>query len=405
MDRRQFVTGSLASAAAFTIAKPSQVRAADANSKLRLGIIGSGHRGQWLGQFFLDHGGYVVTACADYFEDKVNEAGDKLQVPAGKRFSGLNGYKRLLESAVDAVAIESPPYFHPEQAAAAVAAGKHVFCAKPVAVDVPGCNTIAESGRQATAKNLVFVVDFQTRATEFYIEAIKRIHAGGIGDIAFGEAIYHGGEPFTEHHKALLAHPNDPEVRLRAWGLDKVLSGDIVTEQFIHALDVVNWVMQKPPQSAFAAGGLRARGKVGTCADHFTAELRYADGVSFTFSGMQFENHGSQPAGIRVRVFAQKGTFESEYGGNVLLRGNAETFYRGGRCNMIYADGPKANIATFHDSIVGQKYDNPTVQPSVQSNLITLLVRTSAYTGEALMWEQLLAKNEKLEADLTGLKA
>jgi myo-inositol 2-dehydrogenase/D-chiro-inositol 1-dehydrogenase len=404
MKRRQFLTGSLAGATAFSIVKPGQVRGAEANAKIRLGIIGGGHRGQWLGTFFLEHGGYVINACADYFAERANEAGDKLQVPAGNRFSGLHGYQRLLDSGVDAVAIESPPYFHPEQAAAAVAAGKHVFCAKPVAVDVPGCNTIAESGRQATAKKLVFLVDFQTRATEFYIEAIKRIHAGGIGDIAYGEAIYHGGAPFTNHHAALRAEPNNPEVRLRAWGLDRILSGDIVTEQFIHTLDVMNWVMPRPPQSAFAGCGLRAREKIGTCADHFTALMKYADGASFTFSGMQFNNHGSQPMGIRVRAFGQKGVFESQYGGNVMIRGTAETFYRGGDCRGIGAEGPKTNIATFHECIVAGRCDNPTVAPSVRSNLITLLVRTAAYTGEAVTWEKMLAKNEKLEADLRGLK-
>ena len=75
--------------------------------------------------------------------------------------------------------IETPPYFHPQQAADAVAAGKHVFLAKPIAVDVPGCQSVAESGKRRRAKKKVFLVDFQTRVNPFYVEAVKRVHAGG----------------------------------------------------------------------------------------------------------------------------------------------------------------------------------------------------------------------------------
>ena len=94
----------------------------------------------------------------------MDAAGAKLNVPADHRFTGLSAYKRLLEQKLDAVAIESPPFFHPMQAADAVAAGKHVYLAKPVAVDVPGCLSIEESGKKAAAGKLVFLVDFQTRA-------------------------------------------------------------------------------------------------------------------------------------------------------------------------------------------------------------------------------------------------
>ena len=204
------------------------------------------------------------------------------------------GYKRLIESGVEAVAIESPPYFHPEQAAAAVDAGKNVYCAKPVGVDVPGCRTVEASGKKATEKKLVFLVDFQTRADEFYIEAMRRVHAGDLGKIAFAEGIYHADSPWAQWYDALRKNPNDPETRLHAWGLDKVLSGDMITEQNIHTLDVVNWLMGVAPLHAVGSCALTARPQVGTCADHFTCHFQYPDRVGVTFSSRQFNGYDTQ---------------------------------------------------------------------------------------------------------------
>ncbi|MHC4157020.1 MAG: Gfo/Idh/MocA family protein [Planctomycetota bacterium] len=119
ITRRGFIAGAGAAALSFTVAKPEHVRGAGANSKVNLGLIGCGGRGTWIAELFKQHGGYNVVAVADYFQDRIDNAGDKLGVPAANRFPGLSGYKKLLEK-VDAVAIESPPYFHPEQAALAV---------------------------------------------------------------------------------------------------------------------------------------------------------------------------------------------------------------------------------------------------------------------------------------------
>ena len=111
--------------------------------------MGQGGRGGWIANFVARHGGFRITAVADYFEAVAQAAGERRQVPRERRFSGLDGYKRLLDSKVDAVFLETPPYFFPAHARAAVAAGCHVYMAKPVAVDVPGCLEILETGRQA----------------------------------------------------------------------------------------------------------------------------------------------------------------------------------------------------------------------------------------------------------------
>jgi predicted dehydrogenase len=400
--RRDLMAGAGAAALSFAVVQPQTVRGYPANSKIDLGLIGCGGRGTWIAKLFRDHGGYNVVAAADYFKDRVDNLGNELDVPQANRFTGLKGYLGLLEE-VDAVAIESPPYFHPEQAAAAVDAGKHVYIAKPIAVDVPGCVSIGDSGTRASRKKLAFLVDFQTRADPFYMEALRRVHKEhALGNFAFGQAIYHAGDPFKRMYDAWRSNPNDSENRLRSWGLDKILSGDIITEQNIHTLDVMSWIMGAPPVWAVGTGGRQFR-PVGTCYDTFSVLFQYPDDVGITFSSRQSEGHGTQPAGIRNRMFGTEGILETEYGGQVLIRG--EHFYRGGKSPGIYKDGAVANIKTFYDNVTAGKVDNPTVEPSVRSNLVTILGRTAAYEKRQVTWADLLTKKKKLDAGLQGLRA
>ncbi len=401
ITRRRFIAGAGAAALSFTVVKPAQVRGFNANTKINLGIIGCGGRGTWITGLFKEHGGYNIVAVADYFQDRIDNCGGKFDVPQSRRFPGLSGYRRLLEN-VDAVAIESPPYFHPEQAAAAVDAGCHVYVAKPIAVDVPGCQSIGASGRKASRDKKCFLVDFQTRADQFFIEALKRVRDGALGDFVFGESIYHAGCPFGRMYDTWRSNPDDSENRLRAWGLDKIISGDIITEQNIHTLDVMSWIMDAEPVYAVGTCDRTVR-PVGTCNDHFTLLFEYPNNIGITFSSRQIEGHGTQPDGIRNRMFGSKGVLETAYGDWVRIRG--ENFYRGGRSPGIYQEGAVANIKTFHNSIVEGKYDNPTVAPSVRSNLVTILGRTAAYTKRKVTWKRLLKNPEKLDANLKGLKA
>ena len=267
---------------------------------------------------------------------------------------------------------------------------------------MPGCKTIGQSGKKATEKGLCFLVDFQTRADDFYIEALKRVHEGAIGQFAFGEATYHAGIPWKGQITAVIEDSSNPENRLRAWGLDRVLSGDIITEQNIHTLDVANWIMNQPPVCAYGTGGQKVR-DFGTCWDTFSVVFQYADNVGVTFSSRQFNGHGTQPDGIRNRMFGTKGVLETKYGGDVLIKG--ENFYRGGSTPTIYKQGAVNNIVTFHTSIQKGDHSNPTVAPSVQSNLLTILGRTAAYEGRVVTWKEIMQCDKRLEADLTGLKS
>ncbi len=402
ISRRGFLAGAGAAALSFAAVNPKLVRATEANSKINIGLIGCGGRGKWIADLFAKNGGYNIIACADYFDDRVNELGAKFNIPESKRFTGLSAYKKMLKERLDAVVIESPPYFHPEQAAAAVDAGAHVYLAKPIAVDSPGCNTVAQAGKKATSKKLCFLVDFQTRANELYCEALKRIHNGDIGKFAFGEATYHADNPWMGMVDVLAKDPSNPEFRLRAWGLDKMLSGDIITEQNIHTIDVMSWIMDKPPLRAFGKGARTVRNDAGDIWDHFVLTFEYPDNIAFAFSSRQFNGHGTTPEGIRNRMFGSKGVLETEYGGNVLIRG--ENFYRGGLTSDIYEQGVVSNIQTFHKNITSSDFTNPTVEPSVRSNLITILGRTAAYEGHLVSWDEIVNSNQKFQANLKGLK-
>jgi myo-inositol 2-dehydrogenase/D-chiro-inositol 1-dehydrogenase len=401
LNRREFLGRAGAAALSLTILPPGLVRGEQANSKIRLGLVGCGGRGAWIAELFRKHGGYEVTAAADYFQDRVDAFGATAGIPAARRFTGLSAYKRLLDAGVDAVAIESPPYFHPEQAAAAVDAGVHVYVAKPIAVDVPGSLSVEKSAARAAEKKRVFLVDFQTRTNPYYIEAVRQIHDGGIGDIIFGEALYHADCPFESYYDLWRSGPENPENRLRGWGLDRALSGDMITEQDIHALDVMSWTMNAPPLFACGTGGLRARPKIGTSWDHFVVYYQYPGSIGIQFSGRQFKGHGT-PEGIKNRLFGSKGVLETEYGGSVLIRG--ERFYRGGKTDGIYEEGAVANITAFHKAIFEGDFSQPTAGPSVRSNLVTILGRKAAYENRQVRWEELVRDEEKLIPMLKGLK-
>jgi len=398
VNRREFIAGAGA-ALSFTIMKPELVRGSAANSKIALGMVGCGGRGSWIADLFMKHGGYQVVAGADYFQDRVDEFGSKFNVPAERRHTGLACHKKLLEGKVDAVAIESPPYFHPAQAAAAVDAAVHVYLAKPVAVDVPGCRSIEESGKKATEKKLCYLVDFQTRTDPFYQEAVRRVQAGQVGRIVCGEATYIAGDPFTRHAAQLLADPENAERQLRAWGLSRALSGDIITEQNIHSLDVMCWVLDQAPLRAYGTGGRKAR-QAGDCWDHFSVIFTFANDLIVTFCSKQF---GSGWDDILCRMYGTEGTVDTHYSGEVSILGKNP--YPGGKAENMYADGAIRNIATFYESVTKGDCSNLTVAPSVRSNMTTILGRTAAYRRAEVTWEEVAKSTECLEANLKGLKA
>lgn len=399
LSRRSFVASTGVAALGAAVLPSKIAFGAEANAKIEIGLVGCGGRGKWIADLFVKSGQYHLAAVADYFKDRVDDAGRAFGVPEDKRFTGLNGYRKLLEQKLDAVVIQSPPYFHPEQAAAAVAAGKHVYLAKPVAVDVPGCVSIGESGKRASEKGLVFLVDFQTRANEHYQKAIRLVQEGTIGRLISGEANYFCGPTFTGIAEMLRKNPSDPETQLRAWGLSRVLSGDVITEQNIHALDVACWIIGADPIKAVGAGG-EARGLGGTCWDHFSVTYRFPKDILLTFCSKQY---GLGWDDICCRMYGEKGTIDTHYFGTVKVRGN-EDGYSGGPLNNLYTEGAVNNIAAFAEQIRRGEVSNRTVTESVRSNLTTILGRTAAYAGKEVTWKEMMQRAEKMQFDTSKLK-
>lgn len=399
ITRRKFLATASGAAAGFTIIAPHLVRGATANSQINLGIIGCGGRGAWIADLFAKSGKFNVVAAMDYFKDRTDAVAKKHNIPEANCFNGLNGYKRLLEQKLDAVAIETPPYFHPDQVKAAVDAGKHIYCAKPLAVDVPGCLSIGADGKRATDKKLAFHVDFQTRAMPAYQEAVGRVHKGQIGKLVTVYAEYQTNLMFEQRDNQLRKDPKNPEVRLRTWGIDRVLSGDVITEQNIHALDVATWIVDAEPIKAYGTGG-RARPFLGDCWDHYSVLFFFPNDLVVTFTAKQV-GYGFDD--IMVRAHGTTGTIETNYGGKVWIKSREEGF--NGDTNNIYLVGVEKNVATFYDAITKADYSNPTVAPSVRSNLTTILGRTAAYKKGEVTWDEMMKTNEKWETDLSGLKA
>jgi predicted dehydrogenase len=398
MNRRHFLT---ASGAALSLAtgKAQSGAGSERGPRLRLGLVGCGGRGSWIARLFAEDGGWQLVGVADYFRERAAGVAQAHGVGEDGVFDGLGGAERLMaRGGLDAVALIAPPFFRPGQTRLAVEAGLHCYLAKPVAVDVPGCLAIQAAGEKARAAKRVFLVDFQTRADRYFLEVMGRVRDGVLGEACFGEAAYHAGRLGAQ------AEPGTAEARLKNWVFDRALSGDIITEQNIHALDMMNWAMNHVnPVSATGTGGRKVRTDVGDCWDHFALVFRYPGNVGVTFSSRQFNAHGARDT-ISMKLFGSRGVLESEYGGTVMIRGPKDVYHRGGASPGIYEEAVRANIRTFHQSITQGVTDNATLEPSVQSNLITVLGRMAAYGGGTVTWEEMLASRERLDGRLEGLK-
>lgn len=392
--RRTFLKASAATATGMMGMKPESVFGAPANTAPQIGIIGCGGRGRYVGRFFHEITDARVLALTDPFSDRLQDMKSLFEAHSPfsyiRTYEGLRAYGDLIESGVDAVVLTSPPYYHPEQAAAAVDAGKHVFMAKPVAVDVAGCLSIAESSRKAAKKNLNFLVDFQTRSSPFFIEAAKRVHAGAIGKPVCGQVFYQTGRRRLHETREMTAD----QARLRNWIFDIALSGDIIVEQHIHVLDVSDWYLGTHPVKAYGTGGREARVEVGDCWDHFLVIYWYPNNVKIDFSSTQFLKGFHD---MCMRVYGTKGTVDSHYNGHIKITGDNP--WDGTEKDKTYRDGAIANVRKFVENIKSGKVTNDGVV-SAQSTLTAILGRMAAYTGREITWDEMIKSNQRFEANL-----
>jgi myo-inositol 2-dehydrogenase / D-chiro-inositol 1-dehydrogenase len=407
--RRDFVKTTAAAGAGLLIVPSAIAFGSEANSSLGLGVIGCGGRGNYDGGKFLNNTDVRITALADMFEDRVlstrvhfdkmSEEKGRAKISDSNLFKGPRAYEKLLQSKdVDLVLITSPPYFHPEHLEAAVNAGKHAYCEKPVATDVQGCQRVIAAGKKAQGK-VSLHIGFQKRYDEGYRGMIRRIHAGDIGDIVLGQSFYYTNDLGRQNKPGM----SDLEARIRNWVFDRALSGDILVEQNIHILDIVNWAMKSHPVKAMGVCGRSLRKQVDAippdylCSDHFILTYVYPNDVHVSFNSNQFRNKGYRQQG--ERFFGVNGAAESFQSGpaSIILNQVQEGQKTGDKIDTGNVDldaAVGAKMKALVESIKSGQFHNEAEQ-GAESTLTTILGRTAAYSGREVTWEKMIRSNEK----------
>ena len=402
-SRRHFLGGAMAAGASASLVDMVGVAAAEApvgaaakplSRQVKLGLIGCGGRGRWLGDLFRQHGGYQIHAVADYFADQVDKAGDRFGVDKGRRFSGLAAYKRLLESGVEAVVVVNVPRFHAQHAHAAIEAGCHVYAAKPVAIDVPRAMNFLAAGRLATEKKLCCLVDYQMPTDPVNIEVVKRVHEGGLGRLMHIDSIGFS-PPWREPPVQSV------EDRLRRWLSTIALSGDVITENTVHSINAVLWLVGKRPASAIGRTRIGRKNPRDDYREIYLVTYEFDDGLLWTHRCQSLNNQLDWD--LRLNAYGDLASAVVSYRDKSYLRGGPK-HYGGGKIESLYDQGAIRNIATFYQSIVEGRFDNATVQQAVDDALTAVLGREAAARRRELTMDELIRENRELEFDLTGLK-
>ena len=397
LNRRDFIKKASAASGAFVLMKQSLVRGAEARSKVKVGIIGLGGRGSLIAKLAVENGGYEIAAIADYFEQTAQAAGAQFGIEKEKRFWGLNGYKKLIASGVDALICETPPCFFPDHVSEGVEAGCHIYMAKPVAADTWGTLKVRDAATKAKEKGLVFFVDFQKRTEPFIIETVKRLHNGDAGRLSQISVLCNTDGFRDPPREATI------ENRLKnlIWVNDIELGGGHIVNYDIHAVDVALWIAQANPVSAMGASRKAAGKDSGNSHRAYSVTYKFENGIIMNHLGEHMRNlHGGA---INCMAFGDQGYGETNYDGKAWLRSNKRS-YRGGEVENLYNEGIKRNLATFRKNVLEGDCENPTAERSINATLATILGREAAARNCILTWDELLKENQKLDVDITGLQ-
>lgn len=406
LSRRQLLGGAFAAAAtpllvaATSLAadvSPSPTTPTVPQRKIKLGVVGCGGRGSWIAGLFKEHGGYEIDALADYFPQTAQRCGDALGVDRKRCFSGLSGYKRVIESGVEAVALETPPCFFPEHAAAAVDAGLHTYMAKPAAVDVPGCLAIEAAGKLATLKGRVFHVDYQIPTEPANIQVAERVRKGEMGKPAKVVTATIGGY----HHDPPKTATIESRLQNNVWGNDLAIGGGVITFFDIHMLDAALWILGQRPVAAMGESCIRRPDPHGDNPDVYSIIYDYADGPLHTHAGLVLPTGASGE--MKCTIYGQTGHAVVNYDGQSRFHVRGEHPFVA-QVENLYLNGAKRNIAMFYQSVCENRYENPTVRRAVDGCLTCILGREAAARKGRLTMDELIRENKRLELDLSGLK-
>ncbi len=413
MERREFLKGA-AAVSAFTVLKPASVFGTRANSTVRMGIIGCGGRGTAVISSMVKNTGASIAAMADLFDDKLqaaypvfNKLNAEKGLPGIARTNVHQGSKACLallnNKDVDAVLVSSPCYSHPMYVEAALLAGKHVYSEKPVAVDVAGCQRVLRAGEMVKEKQSL-AIGFQIRFATPYLEMVKRIRQGDIGEIINVQLYYLSSGIGIRPHENM----SYDEARIRNQYRFTALSGGILLDQGIHMLDVCNWALQSHPVRATGTGGSRAAAEFGDAWTNYQVIYEYPGQILATFHGTQF---GTQPGGVCARFIGTEGMAEAHYSGGVFIKGQKPWDSGIARCEDVELTAEQRATGVFlsslHDadankdidfirSIETGNYINEALSGS-QSTLSAILGRTAATGGEEVTWDEMMLSNAKMD--------
>jgi predicted dehydrogenase len=294
---------------------------------------------------------------------------------------GFDAYQKVIDSSVDLLLLATPPGFRPRHLQAAVAAGKHVFMEKPVAVDPAGVRSVLASAELAARKRLGIVAGTQRRHHAGYVETVRRIHEGAIGEIIAGRCYWNQGGLWVTPRQSGWS---DVEWQVRNWLYFTWLSGDHIVEQHIHNLDVINWALRAHPVKAVGMGGRQARTApaYGNIYDHFTVDYEYPNGVHVMSMCRQIDGTATN---VSEQFVGTKGT------------SNAHSSIRGASPWRFEGKVPNPYLQEHADLIRSIREGKPLNEGRqvAESSLTAIMGRMSAYTGQEVTWEQAL--NSRLD--------
>jgi predicted dehydrogenase len=405
-SRRRFIKTSSAAVIGGALAPYlsfSQPAFAANSDTLRVGLIGCGGRGSGAAIDALNADkNAILTAMGDAFEDRLKaslknlrankEVGGRIQVEPDHCFAGLDAYQKVINSGVDVVLLTTPPGFRPQHLKAAVAAGKHIFCEKPMATDAPGVRSVLESVEVAKQKKIALVAGFCWRYEYGRREFYRRIHDGAIGNICAIYATYLTGPvmpmPPASRRSAGMG---DLEWQLRHWYNFVWICGDGLVEQACHSIDKIAWGMKGVmPLRAVGNGGRQTPNNEGNIFDHIDVFYEYPDGVRAFMAQRQIANCSGDNSDYLLGT-AGKGTIK---GWNPpVLQGKDDWRYTGPKNNMYQ---------TEHDELFASIRKGEPINDGswmVNSTLMAIMGRMAAYTGQEITWEEALNSQQKLVPD------
>jgi myo-inositol 2-dehydrogenase/D-chiro-inositol 1-dehydrogenase len=388
-NRRSFLkttgTAMLGGALVYNLGFPSE---AFANRKktLKIGLIGCGGRGTGAAlQALKADPDVIITALGDAFEDRLEGTYKALiqvapdQTKIKHKFIGFDAYQKVIDSGVDVVLLATPPAFRPDHLTYAVNAGKHIFCEKPVAVDAPGVRKVLAAAKLAKDKNLSLVSGFCFRHDFANMATFSKIINGEIGDIKTVTTFRNGGELSAQYSRGGekgIAH------QLRNWYYQNWLSGDMLTEQAVHSIDMMSWAMNDQlPVKAIGTGGRQVRvgEEFGNIYDHFAIEYQYANGAKgFHFCRQQ----SGTTSRNTVEVAGTKGDASMTMGRSHIITGQNPWEYTGEKNNMFQTE----HDILFASIRSGKPFNDG--ERMANSTMIGILGTLAAYTGQEVNWEQ-----------------